>query len=178
MPKILANCGHTVCLQCLRERIEESSFFLCPEDQTPVDLAGASADTWPNNKALLPFLNRRTSKSIEDQPASSLNPPLSPDIKEGLKHLSVSMETSNASFQDDLNTTKNQPTSGQKAKPTTFLPKKAMPKLEQPTEPGSPGLCRTHGKPLELVCENPECQTLICYDCPLFGSHQVRLIET
>eukprot|EP00357_Protocruzia_adherens_P002986 CAMPEP_0115046582 /NCGR_PEP_ID=MMETSP0216-20121206/48824_1 /TAXON_ID=223996 /ORGANISM="Protocruzia adherens, Strain Boccale" /LENGTH=548 /DNA_ID=CAMNT_0002429669 /DNA_START=60 /DNA_END=1706 /DNA_ORIENTATION=+ len=64
IPRMLPNCGHTFCTECLQHRIttEEGEVIICPEDQESCPKPG-SATEFPKNFALIRLAKKHIKKT-------------------------------------------------------------------------------------------------------------------
>ena len=69
IPRILLNCGHTICSQCISLSENAQTPLKCPEDNT--EYQNISLKSFPINKALIRLLHK-ISESKKDQKENSL----------------------------------------------------------------------------------------------------------
>ena len=81
VPRLLAECGHTLCSSCISILISQSlnnCGFECPEDKTLCGANKRSCDDFPKNLSLLRILEKQlpTPKNESDNICSSHKKPL------------------------------------------------------------------------------------------------------
>ena len=150
IPRILLNCGHTICSNCISFCINNSSILKCPEDLTEYPNI-SSLSTFPMNKALIKLLhkisenikiieekNNLNSKVINNFPIPS---PISSPNK-GLNTARVNRQNlESLKLISSLNSSKKS------------------------------SICNEHPKKkLEMICLEDVCK--ICTNCAIFGKHK------
>ena len=89
IPRILLNCGHTVCSQCISSCENSKTSLKCPEDNT--EYQNISLTSFPINKALLRLLHK-LSESKKENKDNSLIKTLSSKASEN-KSISTARES-------------------------------------------------------------------------------------
>ena len=71
IPRILLNCGHTICSSCILNSINSSAILKCPEDSTEYENI-SSLESFPINKALIKLLHKISdNKKQKENPKNS-----------------------------------------------------------------------------------------------------------
>lgn len=151
IPRILLNCGHTICSNCISNFLNTSSILKCPEDQTEYPNI-LSLSSFPINKALIKLLHKISdNKKIKnDFNTNNLNINLANNFQ------NVSPESSP---RKGLNTARDtrQNLDLLKLNPLSSSKKCTM--------------CNQHPKrKLEMICLEEICK--ICTNCAIFGTHK------
>ena len=64
LPRIIINCGHSVCAQCLSALIKGSDTLKCPLDKKSVSIQELTVDLFPINYALLQVLEGNSGREF------------------------------------------------------------------------------------------------------------------
>ena len=76
IPRILLNCGHTICSDCILNSINSSKMLKCPEDSTEYQNI-SSQSLFPINKALIKLIHKisENKKNLNNIISNFPNPP-------------------------------------------------------------------------------------------------------
>ena len=149
IPRILLNCGHTICSSCILNSINSSAILKCPEDSTEYENI-SSLESFPINKALIKLLHK-----ISDNKKQKENPKNSNiNIINNFPSPSPSGSPSRG-----LNTARTSRQSLENLKLTSLSGSKKNVK------------CNEHpNRKLEMICLEEICK--ICTNCAIFGRHK------
>ena len=148
IPRILLNCGHTICSNCILNSINTSKVLKCPEDSTEYENI-SSLDSFPINKALIKLLHKIIDDKKQKENAKNLI-----SIKNNFPTSSPSGSPSKG-----LNTARTSRQSLETLKLTSLSGSKKNTK------------CNEHpNRKLEMICLEEVCQ--ICTNCAIFGRHK------
>ena len=149
IPRILLNCGHSICTNCISNSIKASSILKCPEDSTEYPNI-TSVSSFPINKALMKLVHKIFENKKQNDKAKNKNI----DVLNNILNSS-----SEASPNKGLNTTRNSQKSIESLKLITLSSsKKKMNCNEHPN------------RKLEMICLEEICK--ICTNCAIFGKHK------
>ena len=70
IPRILLNCGHTICSHCISNSINSSTILKCPEDLTEYPNITALS-SFPINKALMKLLHKISENNKKEKKRNS-----------------------------------------------------------------------------------------------------------
>ena len=142
VPRILLNCGHTICSLCITSSINSSIELKCPEDNT--EYKDISLSSFPINKALIRLLQKISeSKNLNISKESSLT-----------KILNI--KTPKTSPKKELHTARESRINLENLKLASSK------KCEK---------CADHpSRNLEIICLEDICK--ICTNCAIFGKHK------
>ena len=150
IPRILLNCGHTICSNCISNHINTSSILKCPEDSTEYQNI-SSLTSFPINKALLKLLHKISENKKLKEKNSNLNLnlitnfPIPSPISSPIK---------------GLNTSRNNRKNIESLKIITLS-----------TSKNNNLKCNEHpNRKLEMICLEEICK--ICTNCAIFGRHK------
>ena len=148
IPRILLNCGHTICTNCILNCLNSSSILKCPEDSTEYNNI-SSISSFPINKALLKLLHKISeSKKIREKPQN---------INAIITNFKIPSPTS--SPYKGLKTFRNSLKNFESLKKITLSNSKYNLK------------CNEHpNRNLEMICLEEICK--ICTNCAIFGRHK------
>ena len=149
VPRILLNCGHTICSNCISRSINSPTILKCPEDLTEYPNI-SSLSSFPINKALMKLLHKISENN---------------KIKE--KNINL-----NLNIIDNYQT--NSPTSSpSKGLNTARINRQNLESLKLYTLSNSKKniKCGEHpSRNLEMICLEEICK--ICTNCAIFGHHK------
>lgn len=61
MPRIIFECGHSICEECLISELNsEKKEMVCPHDGIPIALEGKTLQVFPKNQHLIQIIKRQT----------------------------------------------------------------------------------------------------------------------
>ena len=142
VPRILLNCGHTICSSCITSSINSSIELKCPEDNT--EYKDISLSSFPINKALIRLLQKISeSKNLNISKESSLT-----------KILNI--KTPKTSPKKELHNARESRINLENLKLASSK------KCEK---------CADHpSRNLEIICLEDICK--ICTNCAIFGKHK------
>lgn len=148
IPRILLNCGHTICSNCISNSINSSSILKCPEDLTEYQNVSALS-SFPINKALMKLLHKISENNKKEK-----------DKNFNLNVLNNFQTHSPSSSPDKgLNTARTSRQNLESLKLNTLSNSKNIVK------------CREHpNRNLEMICLEEICK--ICTNCAIFGHHK------
>ena len=148
IPRILLNCGHTICSNCILNSINSSKVLKCPEDSTEYENI-SSLDSFPINKALIKLLHKIADNKKQKENTKNLI-----NIKNNFPTSSPSGSPSKG-----LNTARTSRQSLETLKLTSLSGSKKSTK------------CNEHpNRKLEMICLEEVCK--ICTNCAIFGRHK------
>ena len=149
IPRILLNCGHTICTNCISNNINTSSILKCPEDSTEYPNI-TFVSCFPVNKALMKLVHKISENKKQSDKPKNIN----------LEVLNNFLNSSSeASPNKGLNTTRNSQKNIESLKLITLSSsKKKMNCNEHPN------------RKLEMICLEEICK--ICTNCAIFGKHK------
>ena len=148
IPRILLNCGHTICSNCISNSINSSSILKCPEDLTEYQNVSALS-SFPINKTLMKLLHK-ISENNKREKDKNLN-----------LNILNNFQTHSPSSSPDkgLNTARTSRQNLESLKLNTLSNSKNIVK------------CREHpNRNLEMICLEEACK--ICTNCAIFGHHK------
>ena len=149
IPRILLNCGHTICSFCISNSLESSTVLKCPEDSTEYNDI-TSVSSFQINKALMKLVHKISeNKKLKDNTKNiNLNV---------LNNLLIPSPTSSPN--KGLNTTRDNRKNIESLRLITLSNSKT--KMN----------CNEHpNRKLEMICLEEICK--ICTNCAIFGSHK------
>jgi hypothetical protein len=150
IPRILLNCGHTICSNCISNYINSSSILKCPEDSTEYQNI-SSVSSFPVNKALIKLLHKISENKKLKEKNSNLNLNL-------IKNFSIPSPISSPI--KGLNTSRNNTKNIESLKIITLSSSK-----------NNNLKCNEHpNRKLEMICLEEICK--ICTNCAIFGRHK------
>ncbi|MCQ2815695.1 MAG: hypothetical protein MJ252_00365 [archaeon] len=154
IPKLLINCGHTVCNKCL----ETNQNFKCPEDQKEYEIN--SLNSFPVNQLILSLI-----KSLEIQKK---------ETKEEDK-MEESKEVSAVKTQPEELSSLLSKNNSELMSPSPDSQKRFLESIKKMTATATKKKnydnCQIHSsRPLEIICLDDKIK--ICTNCALFGSHK------
>ena len=153
IPRILLNCGHTICSSCISNCLNTSSILKCPEDQTEYpDISSLSS--FPINKALIKLLHKISDNKKLKNNFNNNNLNLNLNLANNFQKVSPE-----SSPRKGLNTARE---------PHQNLD---MLKLNPLNSAKKCTMCNEHPKrKLEMICLEEICK--ICTNCAIFGTHK------
>ena len=190
-PRILFTCGHSICTNCLKAQIDNKDYFHCKEDNVRISLLNTTIDSFPANKALLDVLRTSQPKSMlltntlesrnsitsntTGRRVAGMRKGLSEKKLSHLDAISLNSErrTVNGRHRTEIAETITLARSFSRNTKTN----NSQDSLSEESRIDPSELCTEHGKRLEAVCESPTCQTRVCLECGLFGSHSKHPVK-
>ena len=149
VPRILLNCGHTICSNCISSSINSPSILKCPEDLTEYPNI-SSLSSFPINKALMKLLHKISENN---------------KIKE--KNINLNLNII------DKYQTNSPASSPSKGLNTARINRQNLDSLKLYTLSNSKrnAKCGEHpNRNLEMICLEEICK--ICTNCAIFGHHK------
>jgi len=152
-PRILLNCGHTICSSCISNSLNISSILKCPEDQTEYPNI-SSLSSFPINKALIKLLHKISDNKKIKNNFNTNNLNLNLNLSNNFQKVSPE-----SSPRKGLNTARETRQNFD------------MLKLNPLSSSKKCTMCNEHPKrKLEMICLEEICK--ICTNCAIFGTHK------
>ena len=185
IPRILINCGHTICSSCLNTKLAEnkSKQFTCPEDNILYENI-ESIEKFPINKSLIKIIeskpkvnktkkntnssnnnNKTNNDSIKINRVETINPQ-KPKIDHNLFSTpgKLNIRKTNSNFKH-FESSKN------------YLQKSSMLRMSlTKTQSFNTNFCKEHARPLDVICIDEKIK--ICNQCALNPKHFNHQIVT
>ena len=153
IPRILLNCGHTICSSCISNCLNTSSILKCPEDQTEYPNI-TSLSSFPINKALIKLLHKISDNKKIKNNFNNNNLNLNLNLPNNFRKVSPE-----SSPRKGLNTERG-------PRQNSY-----MLKLNPLSSAKKCTMCNEHPKrKLEMICLEEICK--ICTNCAIFGTHK------
>ena len=185
IPRILINCGHTICSSCLNTKLAEnkSKQFTCPEDNILYENI-ESIEKFPINKSLIKIIeskpkvnktkkntnnssnNNKTNKSSNTIIRVETINPQKPKIDHNLFSTPANSDIrkTNSNFKH-FESSKN------------YLQKSSMLRMSlTKTQSFNTNFCKEHARPLDVICIDEKIK--ICNQCALNPKHFNHQIVT
>ena len=185
IPRILINCGHTICSSCLNTKITEnkSKQFTCPEDNILYENI-ESIEKFPINKSLIKLIE---SKPKVNKTKKNTNNPTNNNNKTNNKTNSINrVETINSQkpkidhslFSTPANSNIRKTNSNFKHfESSNYLKKSSMLRISLTKTQGfNTNFCKEHARPLDVICIDEKIK--ICNQCALDPRHCNHQIVT
>ena len=185
IPRILINCGHTICSSCLNTKITEnkSKQFTCPEDNILYENI-ESIEKFPINKSLIKLIE---SKPKVNKTKKNTNNPTNNNNKTNNKANSINrVETINSQkpkidhslFSTTANSNIRKTNSNFKHfESSNYLKKSSMLRISLTKTQGfNTNFCKEHARPLDVICIDEKIK--ICNQCALEPRHCNHQIVT
>jgi len=186
IPRILINCGHTICSSCLNTKITEnkSKQFTCPEDNILYENI-ESIEKFPINKSLIKLIE---SKPKVNKTKKNTNNPTNNNNKTNNKtNNSINrVETINTQkpkidhslFSTPANSNIRKTNSNFKHfESSNYLKKSSMLRISLTKTQGfNTNFCKEHARPLDVICIDEKIK--ICNQCALEPRHCNHQIVT
>ncbi len=150
IPRILLNCGHTICSNCISNSINSSTILKCPEDLTEYPNINALS-SFPINKALMKLLHKISENNKKEKKRNS--------------ELNI---LNNYNYPD--NSPESSPDKGLNTARTSRQNLESL-KLNTLSNSNKNIKCSEHpNRNLEMICLEEICK--ICTNCAIFGQHK------
>ncbi|EDK31465.2 RING-type zinc-finger, LisH dimerization motif protein (macronuclear) [Tetrahymena thermophila SB210] len=144
LPRMLPECGHTFCNQCLVQILEKNDFIECPEDN--IVSSRKEVVSFPKNYSLINIIRKKKKLSEYSSPLHTFEQETQSSEKGGSSRKnSIQLTSFNSSIRNSHEEDQTQ----------TLQQKKK---------------CKDHKKEKDIVCL--DCRQAICSNCALFGEHK------
>jgi len=185
IPRILINCGHTICSSCLNTKITEnkSKQFTCPEDNILYENI-ESIEKFPINKSLIKLIE---SKPKVNKPKKNTNNSNNNNKTNNNTNTINRVETINSQkpkidhnlFSTPANSNIRKTNSNFKhfESSSNYLKKSSMLRMSlTKTQSFNTNFCKEHARPLDVICIDEKIK--ICNQCALNPKHCNHQIVT
>ncbi|KAL4487923.1 hypothetical protein ABPG72_022783 [Tetrahymena utriculariae] len=149
LPRMLPQCGHSVCSQCIQDKLSANQQIICPEDQEPQNRN--ELIQFPKNFSLIRMIQKK--KKIQSQMKQQA----------GLMS-STTVNTENDRYSENFTPIK------------TITSEESDRNSNVHISSFDDKSCQDHFKKLDIVCV--DCRIKICASCALFGKHKGHLVRS
>ncbi|KAL4442817.1 hypothetical protein ABPG74_010706 [Tetrahymena malaccensis] len=144
LPRMLPECGHTFCNQCLVQILEKNDFIECPEDN--IVSSRKEVVSFPKNYSLINIIRKKKKMSEYSSPMQTFEQESQSSEKGGSSRKnSIQLTSFNSSIRNSHEEDQTQ--------------------IQQQKKK-----CKDHKKEKDIVCL--DCRLAICSNCALFGEHK------